>query len=72
MITPASGLFTSKDPFFKIISFAVIVGMILAFKAFVFVPTLFNAFLILLMFAVIIALELLVPHISNQVLILIP
>lgn len=63
-------MFTSKDPFTKIIAFALIVGLVFAVRFFLLAPSIFAMIAIALYFGLIVLLEAVVfPNVSPQAII---
>lgn len=63
-------MFTSKDPFTKIIAFVLIVGLVFVVRFFLLVPTLLSLLFVALYFGLIVLLEAVVfPNISPQAII---
>lgn len=63
-------MFTSKDPFTKIIAFALIVGLVFVVRFFLLAPSIFAMIAVALYFGLIVSLEAVVfPNISPQAII---
>lgn len=68
--SPKSSIFTSKDPFTKIVAFALIVGLVFVVRLFLLAPSIIAMVAVALYFGLIILLEAVVfPNISPQAII---